>query len=83
MRLYKFNNDVCVDLDKIESVSQPILADPYQKTYGPMYVITMASGQTFDCYEFVSAESMKNPPTYGRIVMPRDNLLNLLIHIGE
>ena len=74
MKTYQFNNDVCINLEQIESVGRPIIRDPYNKTYGAEYDIVMTSGTIHTCYEFIK----DGAPTFGRIVMNRDCLLSMM-----
>jgi hypothetical protein len=73
-RFYEFDNGVCIDFDKVESVGRSITKNSYLKSYGAMYTLHMVSGDKHDVYEFVE----EGAPTYGTIVMRREKMLELL-----
>lgn len=74
MRLYTFNNGMTLDLDKIESISNPSKSDPYNKTYGEVYYIRMISGVAHEAYQYVYSDA----PSWGNIIMYKEDLIKLI-----
>jgi hypothetical protein len=77
-KYYTFDNEVTLDLSKIESIGRSINNDPYSKTYGPIYEITMVSGAKHEAYEYINYDPRMGMNTYGRIVMAKAALLEML-----
>jgi hypothetical protein len=78
MRFIRFSNGVIINVDEITSVSKPRKADPYSKTYGELYDITLSSGEVHTFYDSINAEPNHSPPTYGKAVYPYRYMFELL-----
>lgn len=78
MRFIRFSNGVTINVEHISSVSRPVKKDPYNKTYGAVYDVTLISGEVHSFYDFIKSDPRLNPPTYGHAIFPYGEMMNIL-----